>query len=84
MSESLTVGNGRRNDCVQSAIAVGTGGQTDGKKSRKNVVVVFFIRRKQAVFDQELKISESILDGRIVVHQVRRIAEDDFHTPKRN
>lgn len=79
VAKPLTVGDCRRDDRMQCSVSIGTRGQTDGKKSGKNVIPMLFIRGEQVVLDQELEIAKTILDRWIVMYEIRRDTKDDFH-----
>ena len=45
---------------------------------------MFLVGREQPVFDEERNIAESIADFGIVVDEIRRDIENDFHLLERN
>src|SRR5579864_1467576 len=79
MSEAFAICDGRGDDRVARTVLELAGRQAYAQKSSQNVVSVFLIRRKQTELSEKLEIAKSIPHFGIIVHNIRRDADDDFY-----
>ena len=79
IAPALSESQSRRDASMPGAVTVRRCCRGDAEKCSKNIISATFISRQDAILQQKRSIPNAVRNARIVVHDVGRRAQDNFH-----